>query len=54
MPTLKSGDRCADCKHVKIWTTDHHKATCTIFKEQGFHPDSPAPTKCVNKVTRKY
>jgi hypothetical protein len=54
MSTTKSGDRCADCKHCKIWSTDHKKATCELYNEQGFHPDRPAPVKCVNKTTRKY
>jgi hypothetical protein len=55
MSTIKSGDRCADCSHCKVWSSDHKKASCTLHtSEQGFHPDRPVPAKCVNKVTRKY
>ena len=54
MANIKSGDRCADCKHCKVWTSDHRKATCTLHNEQGFHPDRPVPSKCIDKVSRKY
>ena len=55
MATIKSGDRCADCKHCKVWSSDHRKASCNLYSsEQGFHPDRPAPAKCVGKATRKY
>ena len=54
MSTIKSGDRCNDCKHCRVWSTDRRKATCTLFNEQGFHPDRPVPSKCVGKTTRKY
>lgn len=55
MATLKNGDRCSDCTHCKVWSSDHRKASCTLYSnEQGFHPDRPAPAKCVGKVTRKY
>ena len=55
MAYLKSGDRCADCKHCKVWSTDHRKASCKLYtSDQGFHPDRPVPTKCVNKVSRSY
>ena len=54
MVTVKSGDRCADCSHCREWSTDHTKATCTLYNEQGFHPDRPAPAKCVGEVQRKY
>jgi len=55
MSTIKSSDRCADCSHCKAWSTDHKKASCTLYtSDQGFHPDRPVPTKCVNKATRKY
>lgn len=55
MSTIKSGDRCADCHRCKVWSSDHKKASCTLyFSEQGFHPDRPVPSKCVNKVDRKY
>ena len=55
MSTIKSGDRCADCSHCKVWTSDHKKASCTLYtSDQGFHPDRPVPSKCVNKVTRKF
>jgi len=54
MSTLKSGNRCADCKNCKVWSSDHTKATCALYNEQGFHPDRPAPVKCIGKVKRKY
>ena len=54
MTYIKSGDRCADCKHCKIWASDHRKASCTLYNLQEFHPDRPAPANCVGKVTRKY
>jgi hypothetical protein len=55
MATVKSGDRCADCKHCKVWTSDHKKASCTLYSsEQGFYPDRSVPVKCVGKVTRRY
>jgi len=55
MATIKSGDRCADCKSCKVWSTDHKKASCALYtNEQGFHPDRSIPAKCADKVTRKY
>ena len=54
MAKVRTGDRCADCNRVKIWSSDHKKATCTLYNEQGFHPDRPIPVKCDNKVDRKY
>ena len=54
MSTVQSGDRCADCKHCKSWPSDHKKATCDLYSEQGFHPDRSAPVKCHGKVQRKY
>jgi len=54
MSTLNSSDRCIDCKRCKIWTSDHKKATCLLYNEQGFHPDRPVPRKCVDKVPKKY
>ena len=54
MATIKSGDRCADCKNCKVWTSDRKKANCTLYHEQGFHPDRPVPAKCIGKVPRKY
>lgn len=54
MSKIKSNDRCTDCSHCKVWMTDHKKATCKLFNEQGFHPDRPVPAKCVDKVNRKY
>ena len=55
MSTIKSGDRCADCKHCKVWSSDHKKASCTLHtEEQGFHPDRPVPAKCVDKVSKAY
>ena len=51
MGTVKSTDRCKDCKHCKIWhNVDPNKATCTLYNEQGFHPDRLVPSKCVGKV----
>ena len=55
MSKIKSGDRCADCKYCKVWTTDHKKVSCKLYSsEQGFHPDRPTPVKCHNNVERKY
>jgi hypothetical protein len=54
MATVKSTDRCIDCKHCKVWSTDYRKATCTLYSEQGFHPDRPVPRKCVGQVGKKY
>ncbi len=54
MTKIKSGDRCVDCKHCEVWTSDHKKAACKLYREQGFHPDRPVPAKCVEKVDRKY
>jgi hypothetical protein len=54
MSKIMSNDRCIDCKHCKVWSTDHRKATCTLYNEQGFHPDRPVLRKCVGQVGRKY
>lgn len=55
MSTIKSGNRCADCYRCKVWSSDHTKASCALYShDQGFHPDRPVPSKCVNKVDRKY
>ncbi len=55
MANIKSGDRCADCKNCKVWTSDKTKADCTLYSsEKKFHPDRPVPVRCVDKVTRKY
>lgn len=54
MARVSRRDRCADCHRIKIWTSDHNMATCTLYNEQGFHPDRPVPQKCVDKVERKY
>lgn len=54
MSTIRSGDRCADCKHCKVWTTDHRKASCSLYNDQGFHPDRPVPSKCIGKVSKSY
>ena len=54
MATIKSSDRCKDCKHCRVWTTNHRKANCTLYNEQGFHPGRGVPSKCVGKTTRKY
>jgi len=54
MSYLKTGDRCADCKYCKGWSSDRKRATCTLHNDQGFHPDRPAPVKCVNRIPRKY
>jgi hypothetical protein len=55
MPTIKSGDRCVDCSHCKVWTSDHRKVSCHLYSsDQGFHPDRPVPIKCVNNVQRGY
>lgn len=54
MSTIKSDDRCADCSRCKVWSTDHKKASCTLYSnDQGFRPDRSVPTKCVNQVPRK-
>ena len=54
MSTIRPGDRCADCKHCKIWATDHRKASCSLYDDQGFHPDRPVPFKCIGKVSKAY
>jgi hypothetical protein len=54
MSDIRQGDRCADCKHLKVWSTSRDKATCGLYHEEGFHPDRPAPSKCIGKVGRKY
>lgn len=54
MAKIQSGDKCVDCSHIKIWSSDSKKATCTLYNEQGFHPDRTVPRKCVNEVSRKY
>lgn len=54
MSTVKPSDRCADCRHCKVWSSDHNKSTCNLYNEQGFHPDRPVPAKCVGKAERKY
>lgn len=54
MANVRSGDRCADCSRCKVWSSDHKKATCELYHEQGFHPDRPIPSKCHDKVPRKY
>lgn len=54
MSTIKSGDRCIDCKHCKVCSSDHRKATCDLYNEQGLYPDRPVPVKCANKVSKKY
>ena len=54
MAKIHSGDRCADCSHCKVWSSDHKKANCSLTHEQGFHPDRPVPVKCVGNVSRSY
>lgn len=54
MSKIKSGDRCADCSQCKVWSTDHRKASCRLYSDQGFHPDRSVPAKCINEVSRKY
>jgi hypothetical protein len=54
MAYIKMNDRCKDCKHCDIWKSDRDKANCTLYHEQGFHPDRPVPNKCVDKVQRSY
>jgi len=54
MTKISYKDRCKDCSHCNIWSTDRNKATCNLYNEQGFHPDRPVPNKCVDKVTRDY
>lgn len=54
MTTIKSTDRCKDCKHCKIWSSDHTKASCMLYGEQGFHPDRLVPAKCVGQVGKRY
>ncbi len=54
MSKITSSDRCKDCKHCRVWSTDHRKATCTLYDEQGFHPDRPVPAKCVQQVGRRF
>lgn len=54
MATIKSSDRCKDCKHCSVWSTDHRKASCNLYSDQGFHQDRGVPSKCVGKTTRKY
>jgi hypothetical protein len=51
---VKSGDRCADCKHCRVWSTDHKKANCALYGEQEFHPDRPVPVKRVGREGREY
>ena len=55
MSKITSSDRCKDCKHCKVWSSDYKKASCALYtNDQGFHPDRPVPTKCVGQVGRKY
>ncbi len=54
MGRVKSGDRCADCKHMRQSVSDRSKASCRLYGEGGFHPDRSVPVKCVDKVDRKY
>ncbi len=54
MAKIQLGDRCADCTHCNVWSTDHRKASFDLYHDQGFHPDRPVPTKCVGKTTKKY
>jgi len=42
----KTGDPCADCGHCDRWPSDHKKASCSLYGEQGFHPERPVPKKC--------
>ena len=55
MAKIKRGDRCADCKHCKVWSHDRKKASCRLYSgDQGFHPDRPVPAKCINSAPRAY
>jgi len=54
MGKIKASDRCKDCTHCRIWSTDRNKATCTLYNEQGFHPDRSVPNKCIDNVTRTF
>jgi len=54
MANVKSGDRCADCSKCKVWSTDRNKASCQLHSDEGFHPDRPIPSRCHDKVSRRY
>jgi len=55
MSTIKSNRQMQRLVNIcKVWSTDHRKATCTLYNEHGFHPDRSVPSKCVGKTTRKY
>jgi len=53
MSKVESTDRCMDCRHVRIWSTDRAKGTCTLHPEEGFRADRRVPAKCGGKVDRK-
>ena len=59
MAKIQSGDRCADCRNCQVWGHDHNKASCKaswapMYYKEGFHPDQPAPAKCVGQAERRW
>jgi hypothetical protein len=55
MANLHAGDRCKDCTHCKVWSTNSQKATCSLHKRpDGFHPDGKVPADCVGKNYREF
>ena len=54
MVKIQRSDRCKDCSHCRVWSSDRTKATCDLKKKEGFHPDRPVPSDCIGEVTRRY
>jgi hypothetical protein len=54
MATVKRDDRCKDCIHCSVWSSDSQKASCSMNKGEGFHPDRLVPAECIDQMTRKF
>lgn len=39
---------------VEVFLKEHSYRDRKHYNEQGFHPDRPAPSKCVGQVGRKF
>jgi len=51
MATIRTNDRCEDCKYCRIWESDPYKALCLL--EQGFDLKRFVPAKCVGQRPKR-
>jgi len=54
---MKQSDRCIDCSHCHVWSTDRNKASCDAswsprHYSQGFDPYTKVPRECIEVATR--